>query len=74
MSEQRDPIEVEVGMGYTINMGDYESLRIDISIRDTQQPGESAKEAHERVFNFVNRRLQDKVNTVRREQEAAGGY
>ena len=74
MSDEREPIEVEVRMGYTINMGDFESLRIDISIRDTQQPGESKREAHERVFNFVNKRLQEKVTIVRQEQESAGGY
>lgn len=74
MSDQRDPIKVRVGMGYTVNMGDFESLRIDISVEDSQQPGEGAKEAHERVFNFVNRRLQEKVTIVRQEQESAGGY
>lgn len=78
MSEHvREPIQVNVGMNYKINMGNYESLGIHISITDTQQPGETAIQAHERVFNFVNRRLQDKVGTVREELEGqadAGGY
>lgn len=73
----REPIKVNVSMGYKLNMGNYESLNIQIGITDTQQPNEDPKQAHERVFNFVNRRLQEKVSTVRDEVEkleAQGGY
>lgn len=73
----REPIGVHVTMGYKINMGNYESLNIQIGVTDTQQPSETAPEAHERVFNFVNRRLKEKVAAVHKElneQETAGGY
>jgi len=76
MSE-RNPIKVSVGLSYTINMGNYESFKIDLGVEDYQQPGETAKEAHERVFNFVNKRLAAKVEKVRKEledMESQGGY
>lgn len=71
---QRKPIEVEVSMGYTIRTGNFESLRIDVSVRDTQQPGETVKESYERVFGFVNKRLNEKASIVREELESEGGY
>lgn len=69
--------KIKCQMGMTINMGNFESLRIDIGLEDDQREGESVKEAHERVFNFVNRRLQEKVSIVRQELgegEQQGGY
>lgn len=69
--------KIKCQMGMTINMGNYESLRIDIGLEDDQRDGESVKDAHERVFNFVNRRLQEKVSIVRQElgeSEQQGGY
>lgn len=69
--------QVSVGLSYKINMGNYESLGIDIGVVDYARDGESVKTAHERVFNFVNRRLQEKVSAVRQEleaQENQGGY
>lgn len=71
------PSKITCSMGMTINMGNFESLRIDIGLEDSQREGETVKQAHERVFNFVNRRLQEKVSVVREElsqQEAQGGY
>lgn len=69
--------KITCSMGMTINMGNFESLRIDLGLEDSQREGETVKQAHERVFNFVNRRLQEKVSVVREEldqQEAQGGY
>lgn len=71
------PSRITCSMGMTINMGNFESLRIDIGLEDSQREGESVKAAHERVFNFVNKRLTEKVNIVREELaegETKGGY
>lgn len=83
MSELKDSSErighpqVSCSLSYKINMGNYESLGIDMGVTDYAQPGESVSKAHERVFNFVHRRLTDKVAAVRKElegQESQGGY
>lgn len=73
--------EIEVGLSMTMNLGNFESLRIESSLRDypRERNGEmeSVKQAHERIFNFVNTRLQEKVSAVRREvneEDSQGGY
>lgn len=74
--------QIEVGLTMTMNLGNFESLKIDSSLRDypRQKPGggvETPKEAYERIFNFVNARLEEKVKIVRAEKEeedSRGGY
>lgn len=61
------PTKVGVSLGLTINLGNFESFRMDFSTEDYKREGESAKEAHERVFNFTHKRLMDKVAEVRSE-------
>lgn len=53
--------KVTVGLGYTLNLGNFQSLRIDLSITDTKREGENTNDAFERVYKFVEDRLSDKV-------------
>ncbi len=53
--------KVTVGLGYTINLGNFQSLRIDLSITDNKREGENTNDAFERVYSFVEAKLQEKV-------------
>lgn len=69
--------QVHCGISRTVNLGNYESIKIDLGVTDYQQPGETISEAHERVFNFVARRMKSKMEAVEeslREDEVKGGY
>ena len=69
--------KVTYSQGFTLNMGDFESLRMDIGIEDDVRPGESVPEAEERLFKFVSNRLKKRVAVVREELKAMenqGGY
>lgn len=69
--------KVTYSQGFTLNMGDFESLRMDIGIEDDTRPGESVPEAEERLFKFVSNRLKKRVAVVREELKAMenqGGY
>lgn len=67
---ENESTKVTVGLGYTLNLGNFQSLRIDISIADNKREGETASEAFERVYKFVEERLAEKVRESVEESEA----
>lgn len=67
---ENDSTKVTVGLGYTLNLGNFQSLRIDISIADNRREGETANEAFERVYKFVEEKLAEKVRESVEETES----
>lgn len=63
---QAAPPRLTVSVGYTVNVGDFESLRLDFGMEDIKRPRETPKEAVERIFNFLNQELEDKVKDAKR--------
>ena len=53
---------VGVSIGTTLNMGDYESLRVDVWLTDNVHSNESVQQAYERVVSVVDETLQGIVN------------
>ena len=53
---------VGVSIGTTLNMGDYESLRVDVWLSDKVNENENEKQAYERVVKIVDETLQGIVN------------
>lgn len=67
MAELKDTHEaprVTVSVGYTRNMGNFESLRIDIGVEDSARNGEKVGDTFDRVYAFVEKKLIEKVNEV----------
>jgi methyl coenzyme M reductase subunit D len=62
--------KVTVGLGYTLNLGNFQSLRIDLSVTDNKRDGENINDAFERVYSFVEAKLSDKVNEASQEIES----
>jgi hypothetical protein len=56
-----DDTKVTVGLGYTLNLGNFQSLRIDLSVSDSKREGENITDAFERVYAFVEAKLAEKV-------------
>lgn len=61
--------KVTVGLGYTLNLGNFQSLRIDLSITDSKRDGENINEAFERVYSFVENKLTEKVAEAQAEAD-----
>lgn len=61
--------KVAVTLGYTLNLGNFQSLRIDLSVTDNRREGENINEAFERVYAFVEAKLQEKVAEAQGEIE-----
>jgi hypothetical protein len=67
---ENDSTKVTVGLGYTLNLGNFQSLRIDISIADSKREGENTSEAFERIYKFVEEKLAQKVRESVEETES----
>ena len=61
--------KVTVGLGYTLNLGNFQSLRLDISVTDSKREGENTNDAFERVYSFVETKLAEKVKESAEEIE-----
>jgi predicted DNA-binding transcriptional regulator len=58
---------VEIGLGYTRNLGDFNSLRVDVRVGEDARQGESVKDLENRVYNFVETRLIKRINEIEHE-------
>ena len=65
-----DDTKVTVGLGYTLNLGNFQSLRIDLSVSDSKREGENTADAFERVYAFVEAKLAEKVKESLEETES----
>lgn len=61
MDMENESTRVKVGLGYTLNLGNFQSLRIDVEVSDSKRDSENTNEAFERVYEFVENKLAEKV-------------
>jgi hypothetical protein len=62
-----EPTKVTWTLGYTLNTGNFQSLRLDCQVSDYKHDGESMKEASDRVYAFVEQELINKLNEAKEE-------
>lgn len=62
-----DETKVNISLGYTLNLGNFQSLRIDLGVEDSKRDGESINDAFDRVYSFVEDRLITKINEAKDE-------
>jgi hypothetical protein len=59
--------KVTVTLGYTKNLGNFESLRLDLGVTDSRRDGENINDAFERVYKFVEDKLTQKITEANKE-------
>lgn len=64
---ENDSTKVSVTLGYTLNLGNFQSLRLDLGVVDTKRDGENTDQAMERVYKFVEDKLTEKINEAKAE-------
>jgi hypothetical protein len=67
---ENDNTKVSVTLGYTLNLGNFQSLRIDIGVVDNRRDGETINDAAERVYEFVEAKVAEKVAEATAEIES----
>ena len=64
---QNESTKVTVTLGYTLNLGNFQSLRLDLGVTDNKREGENTNDAFERVYKFVEDKLTEKINEAKAE-------
>jgi methyl coenzyme M reductase subunit D len=59
--------KVNVSLGYTMNVGNFQSLRIDIGVEDQLRDGEQVQDGFDRVYGFVEQQLAAKLKEAQSE-------
>jgi hypothetical protein len=65
--EERQDTKVSVTLGYTLNLGNFQSLRVDLGVVDYTRDGETTNDAMDRVYTFVESKVIEKVNEAKSE-------
>ena len=58
------PPRTRVSMKFVKNLGNYESLHLEISVEDSARQGEKVHDALDRVFAFVEEQLVEKMSEI----------
>ena len=64
---ENEQTKVNVTLGYTLNLGNFQSLRIDLGIEDSRRDGETIEDAFNRVYSFTEAKLIQKINEAKEE-------
>jgi len=65
--EMSDRTTVSVNLGYTLNLGNFQSLRVDLGCTDYVRDGENTDSAMTRVYDFVESKVMEKIEEAKRE-------
>jgi hypothetical protein len=68
---ENDSTKVNVTLGYTLNLGNFQSLRLDLGVIDNKRDGETTEQAFDRVYKFVEDKLTEKIKEA--QEEASEG-
>ena len=68
---ENDSTKVSVTLGYTLNLGNFQSLRLDLGVIDAKRDGENTEQAFERVYKFVEDKLTEKIKEAQSEAAEA---
>ena len=68
---ENEDTKVSVTLGYTLNLGNFQSLRLDLGVVDSKRNGENIDQAFERVYKFVEDKLTDKIKEAQEEAAEA---
>lgn len=62
---EMEETKVSVTLGYTLNLGNFQSLRLDLGVVDSKRDGENTDQAFERVYKFVEEKLTTKISEAK---------
>lgn len=66
-TQNNESTHVRVELQFVRNLGNYESLRVSIGVEDYVRKGETVDAATDRVYDFVESKVVEKVSEIERE-------
>lgn len=70
--EKVEPHKASVNVGFKLNMGNYESMNVNVGLTVTGNPGEKAGDLIDRVYALVEQKLVDKFEESQKQLSEAG--
>ena len=67
---ENENTKVSITLGYTLNLGNFQSLRLDLGVVDSKREGENTEQAFERVYKFVEDKLTEKIKEAQLEADS----
>ena len=64
---EKESTKVSVTLGYTLNLGNFQSLRVDLGVIDSVRNDENTEQAMNRVYDFIEAKVVEKVNEAKAE-------
>jgi hypothetical protein len=62
---EKESTKVSATLGYTLNLGNFQSLRIDLGVVDNVRDSENVDQAMNRIYDFVENKVIEKVNEAK---------
>jgi hypothetical protein len=62
---EKENTKVSATLGYTLNLGNFQSLRIDLGVVDNVRDSENVDQAMNRIYDFVENKVIEKVNEAK---------
>lgn len=62
---EKETTKVSATLGYTLNLGNFQSLRVDLGVVDNVRNDEDVDQAMNRVYDFVESKVIEKVNEAK---------
>lgn len=66
---EKEKTSVSVTLGYTMNLGNFQSFRIDLGCTDCVRDSENVDQAMERVYEFIENKVIAKLEEAKKEIE-----
>lgn len=66
-TNNHESTHVRVELQFVRNLGNYESLRVSIGVEDFVRQGETVDAATDRVYDFVESKVVEKVSEIEKE-------
>jgi hypothetical protein len=66
---ENENTKVSVALGYTLNLGNFQSLRLDLGVVDSKRDSENTEQAFDRVYKFVEDKLTEKIQEAQSEAD-----
>ena len=67
---EQENTKVSVTLGYTLNLGNFQSLRLDLGVIDSKRDSENTEQAFDRVYKFVEDKLTEKIQEAQSEADS----
>lgn len=55
-----------VGYSFTVNLGDFENVRVHVEVTDNPRGSETVAQAYDRIDKFVSERVSNEVAEARK--------